>query len=395
MKKENIITKEGNTIIKEFGKKKLLTYAGSFKDLANTFYQIPEEDSGEDNRMAYLWKRRLMENRNILAEHLNEVADIITEVAEETFLFIPIEDKLKRKIYHNLKDQKIELLSFYMFQNNNNRYEISAVMMTKKGSTFTVEEIADMISVVLNKRFMPIKGSISLLHNKEETIIFQEETLYEMMTGVARAIKEQETISGDNFSVTEIGNGKVMVALSDGMGSGEKACADSEMVIELFEKFMEANFSKDIAVQMINGALIASGEDQNMSTLDVCQIDLYTGICEFLKVGAATTYIKSDLMIEQILSGNFPLGVFHQMEIELLSYQLSHGDYIIMVTDGVTECYDCLENDFLLEDFIRNITLESPREMANAILNQVIHHSKGKIQDDMTVLVIGIWENTP
>ncbi|HKM04971.1 MAG TPA: SpoIIE family protein phosphatase [Lachnospiraceae bacterium] len=384
-----------HSLLPEYGKKRLLTYADSFKDLAKTFTCIPKEETNDGNRMAYLWKRRLMENRGLLAEHLNEMAEIIMEVAEEAYMVIPIEEKKKKKIGHALKEQGIELINLFRLENKLHRLELGVTLSTKNTSGFSTEEIAGILSVNFNKRLMPTRGSVTYLREKPETIIFEEESKYGFLTGVAKAIKENEVISGDNYSISEIGNGNLIVALSDGMGSGEKACQDSQMVVELFEKFLEANFSKDMAVQMINGALIASAEEQNMSTLDVCHIDLYTGDCEFLKVGAATTFIKSANLVEIIPSGSLPLGVFHQMEIEHIKSNLNDGDYVIMVSDGITDFFTTEEDELALEEMIRRIHYENPREIANCILNNVICQSKGEIKDDMTVLVIGIWENTP
>ena len=121
--------------------------------------------------------------------------------------------------------------------------------------------------------------------------------------------------------------------LSDGMGSGDKACKDSELIIDFMEKFLEAGFAKETAVQMINGALIAGGENQNMSTLDMCQLDLYTGICEFIKIGSAPSYVKRENLVEQLSARNFPLGVFYEIDMETVRRRLMDGDYIIMLSD--------------------------------------------------------------
>ena len=42
------------------------------------------------------------------------------------------------------------------------------------------------------------------------------------------------------------------MALSDGMGSGEKACRESTLVMELLEELLEAGFPAKAAIQMIN-----------------------------------------------------------------------------------------------------------------------------------------------
>ena len=140
-------------------------------------------------------------------------------------------------------------------------------------------------------------GSVLYMGTELQTIIFEEESKFGVLTGVARAIKETEKISGDNYSFLQLTNGKLLGSLSDGMGTGEKASRDSEEVIDLFEKLMEAGFSKETAIQIINGVLLAGSEQQNMSTLDVCDIDLYTGACELIKVGSAVTYIKRGILV--------------------------------------------------------------------------------------------------
>mgnify|MGYP002508312641 CR=1 FL=1 len=79
--------------------------------------------------------------------------------------------------------------------------------------------------------------------------------------------KIQRRISGDNYSFYEAENGRMVAVLSDGMGSGEKACDDSERIIEKMERLLEAGFRKETAVQMINGALVAAGQEEHMSKI--------------------------------------------------------------------------------------------------------------------------------
>lgn len=177
------------------------------------------------------------------------------------------------------------------------------------------------------------------------------------------------------------------------MGSGEKACKDSEFVIDFIEKFLEAGFCKETAVQMINGSLIAGGEAQNMSTLDISQIDLYTGICELIKIGSAPTYIKRENLIEQISARNLPLGVFYDMDMEVTRRRLMDGDYIVMLSDGIIDALSQGVGEEMMPEILGKILLKNPAEIANYILNFCLHQSRGRIRDDMTVLVIGIWEN--
>lgn len=201
-------------------------------------------------------------------------------------------------------------------------------------------------------------------------------------------------MSGDNYSFYEADTGKLVAILSDGMGSGEMACRDSGRVIEMMERLLEAGFGKESAVQMINGALAAAGQEQNLSTLDICSIDLYTGECEFVKAGAACTYIKRGQLVDRLSAQNLPLGVFQQIEPEIIHRTLQSGDYVIMLSDGVLDALSQGLGEEVLPEIIGRMEYTNPNEIANQILTYCIKQSKGQIRDDMTVLVTGIWDQS-
>ena len=60
---------------------------------------------------------------------------------------------------------------------------------------------------------------------------------------------------------------------------------------------------------------------------------------------------------------------------------------------GITDALegDSMNND--LRTILGGLHQENPREMAEALLQIVLHKTGGHIRDDMTVLVFGIWEN--
>lgn len=395
------------TIIPEYGRQRLLSYAESFRDLADLFEGEEETlDSDETgmivDRQDYLWQRKLQENQELLAEHLKETAHIMAEVAKETCLYRPMGERRFRQMSRILRESGISLKNFFEMEHEDGHTEISLTMKymgdkyMKLGESeqISVDDVADFISVAMNVRLCAAKNSPMYLTRNYNTYYFQEEPTYHLLTGVAKAVKETEKISGDNYSFYEADTGKMMILLSDGMGSGEKACEDSRRVIEIMESFLTAGFRMESAIQMINGALSAAGSEQNMSTLDLCDINLYTGECEFVKVGAACTYIKRGNLVDRLSAQNLPLGVFGQMEVESISRTLQNGDYIIMLSDGITDALSQGIGEEVLPEIIGRMEYASPGEIANQILAYCIKQSNGQIRDDMTVLVTGIWDQT-
>ncbi len=397
------------TLLPDYGKKKLLGYADTFRDLARTFTYVPEtgakepinnmDDKKEENgqtvidKQNVLCQRRLFENREILADHLKEMAHIMTHVAEESFHLIKISEKKQKQIIQILKSHGIAVQTIYMIEHPSGHAEVSLQMKAIRNKHFETEEVAGLLSVILNRRFVPNKNSLAFLRDETDIYIFEEETTFAIFTGVAKAVKESEAMSGDNYTLTDLGSGKFVCAISDGMGSGEKACEDSGMVVDLLEKLLEAGFERHTAIQMINGALIACDEEQNMSTLDMCEINLRTGNCTFLKVGASISFLKRKNIVEIIKGDSLPLGIFHQMELNEKQVQIKDGDYIIMISDGIEEAFHDENAPYILQEFIERIEFENPREIANQILQFVIRACGGKIRDDMTVIAAGVWNN--
>lgn len=378
-------------LVSDYGKKKLLGYADSFCSLAKTFtYRKKEEGEGAD-RQALLMKRRLLEDREILADNLQEIARIIRTLAQEEQPLYPFKERELKKIIRACKEQGILVRSIYRTQDEVCGMKLAVSMKVDGRCVMTVEEAAEFFSVLFDRRLLAERDSLFFLPGEYETIVFEEEAPFCILTGMAKATRENETVSGDTCSFIEQGNGKLIMALSDGMGSGEKAMADSELVIDLLERFSEAGFSKETAAEMINGVLVARTEEENMSTLDVCDINLYTGNCELLKIGSASTYIKHGEMIERVEADSLPLGIFHKIDVSGQKRQLADGDYIIMVSDGIV---DGVDNEEIFEQVLAQIKLQSPQEMANYILQFVLHKTMGRVQDDMTVLVLGLWENS-
>ena len=58
--------------------------------------------------------------------------------------------------------------------------------------------------------------------------------------GVSRRVKDGEEVSGDVFTCLPLPSGEMLIALSDGMGSGQDAFSESSLVIELLEQMAEA-----------------------------------------------------------------------------------------------------------------------------------------------------------
>ena len=219
---------------------------------------------------------------------------------------------------------------------------------------------------------------------------FVEDGSYRAVYGAARAPKTGEMVSGDNYTFCQCGPGQVVMSLSDGMGTGMQAERESRQVVELAEQLIGAGYSPRSALKLINTVLLLAGEEQHPATLDLCCIDLYSGVLEAMKLGAAATFLIGDDGVERLEAGNVPAGIVEQAEPVLLSKKLWEDSRVIMVSDGVLDALPGEDKEETMKEYLENLERKNPQVMAEEILRLVME-TGGAGRDDMTVLVTGIW----
>lgn len=355
---------------------------------------IIEEAAGvfEKAKLNLSWYNRLLENRGIIAQQLDAMADIMEDCAKEYVDVSEEKGRILSAVKYRLKERGIVVNDIRLYERQNQRLSLHIKACSRWGNCVTIKEIAKGISIGMKRTMVPGKYVRSLVGKEEAYLTFEEDTVYHSIHGVARLTKDNAQVSGDSFSVLELEGGDYVLALSDGMGSGISACKESEMVIELIEKFLETGFQKETAIRMMNSAMVIQGEEGMFSTVDMADIDLYTGKCDFYKIGAATTFIKRGEEVECISSATLPAGIFHQIEIEKSQRQLQDGDFVVLVTDGVLDYLRVPSPEETLREILETIETNNPGQLAKQVLERILLFTAGKVPDDMTVLAAGIWE---
>ena len=353
------------------------------------------QETNQALRMVHIrleWQNRLAESREAIAEQFRDVGQLLRDFQGDTTQEDIMSLEQKKEIIAVLKRNQIMVKKIEQIKKNNGFREVHLVAKGKKGVCVTTKELSNCISVLMEKSFVPSMECHHVLGGEYEKIILLEDTQFHAITGLARINKEGEEISGDNFSFVRLDSGVMVMSLADGMGSGETACQESTWVIELLETFLEAGVAEKTTIRFINSILVLESEEQRFSTLDMAMINLYTGVCEFVKMGAATAFIKRDNWVETISSSTLPMGVFNQVEYEDISKKLYHGDYIILLSDGVLDAAPCVEKEQFFQGFILSQTCQNPNELAQNILDFAKSQCEQDAFDDMTVLVTGIWK---
>ena len=144
---------------------------------------------------------------------------------------------------------------------------------------------------------------------------------------------------------------------------------------------------------MINSAMVLEDGRGLYSTIDIASLDLYSGNCEFYKIGAAPTYIKREDCIEVIQSTSLPAGIFHKIDIERSAKRVYDNEFIIMLSDGMLD-YIPDNNENTMVDILLSIDSNNPKEIARCVMEKVLKYNDMKVYDDMTIMVCGVFGKT-
>lgn len=217
--------------------------------------------------------------------------------------------------------------------------------------------------------------------------IFCRPPRYDAVFGVASIKKSGEKASGDTHSVIRINEHRFLMALSDGMGSGEYARKVSRTAISLIEAFYRAEMPEGTVLETIN-KLLTFSRDERFACIDICSVDLNTGGAEFVKIGSPAAIILRGGKVKVLESESLPLGILDGLRPTVAKEKLCDGDMLIFMSDGITSAFDSTPE---LVEFLQPLKPLNPQNLADSLLAGALKRTGGKAEDDMTVLCTRIF----
>ena len=217
--------------------------------------------------------------------------------------------------------------------------------------------------------------------------IFVQPPDYDAAFGVAFAVKDGERASGDTHSVIKINEHSFLMALCDGMGSGESAKRVSQTTISLIEAFFRAEMPAETVLETIN-KLMCFNRDESFTCIDIAAIDLNTLKAGFIKIGSPAGIIIKKDGIRVMESNSLPLGILEIIRPTVCEEQLEDGDNVVFMSDGITSSFPSTTD---LYAFLERLKPLNPQNLADEILAAAKKAAGGRAVDDMTVLAVRIF----
>lgn len=350
------------------------------------------------SKLNFIWKRRLDENKKTMSSQLNGVSEALSNLANQiTREENDVYKTQKEQIKTLLEEKEITLKDITIKQEESGKYILTLytnVCESMDGKDCGCKKIARVLGKVLKEKMILQKQKCGLRLNDDTcAYTFTTEDKYALQVGLAKTKKADSIISGDTTLQTRLEDGKYLLAISDGMGSGPEARKSSKIAIKMLERLLQSGFNNDTALKLINTTISANTDDDMYATLDVSILDLYKGNMKFIKNGACPTFIKRNSNVEILKAVALPTGILDNIDLVEYNYDLRDGDIVIMCSDGILDSNkEYMNKELWIQEILEQIETDDPQRIADIILKEAIDNDFGKEKDDMTVLAYKIHE---
>lgn len=341
-------------------------------------------------------KRQMQDTRLLVADQLMGVSKVMEDFAKEIKRERDNHELQEEHILEALESIGIEInhVEIYSLEEGNVDIEMSIPYCNGRGESEKV--IAPLLSDILEENIVVKREECATYASGYCQVAFGSAKKFVVETGAAHVAMGGGWISGDSYSMIELGTGKYALAISDGMGNGERAHMESNETIKLLQKILKSGIEEKVAIKSVNSILALRTTDEIFSTLDLAIVDLQDASSKFLKIGSTPSFVKRGDKVLKIEGSNLPMGMFSEFDVDVISEQLKAEDLLIMMSDGIFEGPKHVENyDLWMKRKIKELKTNDPQEIADVLLEEVIRTREGHINDDMTVVVAKIKRNLP
>lgn len=344
------------------------------------------------SKINFIWKKKMDESKKNVSEQLKGVSQAILKMAQD---IDKEEDKFidtKKEMLKLLEQKDIVVKDIEIKEKSSGRYIVQVytdVCENPDGTECDIKKIGRIISKVLGQKMTIQDQECGLrLDRSMCKFTYISDDNYNIQIGMAKSTKSGSPVSGDSALHTKLQDGKYLLVLSDGMGSGPEAMKSSKIAVKMLERLLAAGFEKDVSLKLINSTLSANTEEDMYATLDIEILDLYNGNMEFIKNSACPTYIKRGRDVQLLKSMTLPTGILNDVDLVVYDFDLQDGDIIVMCTDGVIDSNkEYLNKELWLKYLLEDVQVNDAQKIADIIIGEAIDNDFGNQKDDMSVIV--------
>ncbi|NLY79732.1 MAG: PP2C family protein-serine/threonine phosphatase [Lysinibacillus sp.] len=182
------------------------------------------------------------------------------------------------------------------------------------------------------------------------------------------------------------------VAVTDVVGKGVPAALCMSMVKYGLDTLEYANNNPSYVLEVLNRIIEKSVDDSMFVSMFYGRYDLENDIFTFGSAGHEPAFFfnSAEQTFIDLDSKGLLLGVLPEMKYSQNDIHLSENDFIILITDGVTEFKKManFNSRSYIKELAKSIRHLSAQEMCNKIFEDLNNLQDFSLEDDFTVVII-------
>ena len=316
------------------------------------------------------------ESKIMLAEQFGAVGTMLGELCRDVKKRVSFDMERENRIISELARHNIIAEEAVVYGERQN-VSVTLVVREEDYNKAILEKI---VSKVLKSKME--RHQTEMTHGEWRTLYLSSSPYYTMAIGSSQKPKNGNSACGDSFSLVKLDCGKIMIALSDGMGQGFSAHTASSDTITLVENFYKAGLKSELILPLVNRLLTLKDAD-DYSTLDIGVVDLNSGFLDVIKLGSSPTFIMTNGNPVKIDSNALPIGILDRINPTTQTVKLSPYDLVVMMTDGIVDAV----GEEKLAEILCNEKSFNPQALCDRIMDAA--QSQG-LNDDATAIAFRI-----
>ena len=330
-------------------------------------------------------QKRIDEVRQVVAGQFCGLGGILEEMAEEYSDYEVFDNDLAEKITVKLKEMGLRPTAVSCRIDYLGRMTIEAEASDTEGRKLRRALLVHELNRICGRHFDT--PTVTSAYGTVRITLCERPCL-DVEIASSQHISGDGKLCGDHFSYFTDGAGRLVAIISDGMGTGGRAAVDGGMASSIMEKLIKAGLGYDCSLKVVNSALLVKSGDESLATLDILSLDLYSGSAQFMKAGAALSFIRKNRDMYRVQTPSLPAGILPQIDFSCTEDDLSAGDIIVMVSDGAIATG---------EDWIENIILDytenTMQQLADRIADEAVTRRHDGRDDDITVIALRVMNS--
>ncbi|MBQ3547538.1 MAG: SpoIIE family protein phosphatase [Clostridia bacterium] len=323
-------------------------------------------------------ENRIDEVRSVVSDQFDGISNMLSDLAEDFEIQEQFDNSSAENAAAALKNIGLHIEECSGRVDKFGRMTIEMRLKRTADTVINRAQVMRLCSIACERDFDPpnvseVGGEIYMVLNEKAEITID--------FGAEQYCANGGNLCGDAYKYFYDGKGHFIMILSDGMGTGGRAAVDGAMASGLMARLVKAGFGYNCSLKILNSSMLFKSTDESLATVDIASIDLYTGITELYKAGAAPSILRRSGRTGKAESTSLPAGILRDVSFDTALIKCKIGDIVVLLSDGATS-----EGCDWLRQEIESFHDGKAQDLAEHLCMCARRRRTDKREDDITVL---------